>query len=36
MLLHPSGFILIILGATLLFAAGIAIFEHRDLGLKTD
>jgi hypothetical protein len=36
MLLHPSGFILIILGATLLFAAGIAIFEHRDLGLKSD
>lgn len=36
MLLHPSGFILIVLGATLLFAAGIAIFEHRDLGLKSD
>ncbi len=36
MLDHPSGFILIILGAALLFAAGTAVFEHRDLGLKSD
>jgi hypothetical protein len=36
MLEHPSGFILIILGAALLFAAGAAVFEHRDLGLKSD
>jgi ABC-type transport system involved in multi-copper enzyme maturation permease subunit len=36
MLRHPSGFLLIILGAGLLFAAGTAIFEHRDLGLKSD
>jgi hypothetical protein len=36
MLEHPSGFILIILGAALLFAAGTAVFEHRDLGLKSD
>jgi hypothetical protein len=36
MLEHPSGFILIIVGAALLFAAGTAIFERRDLRLKTD
>jgi hypothetical protein len=36
MLEHPSGFILIILGAALLFAAGTAVFEHRDLRLKRD
>jgi hypothetical protein len=36
MLQHPSGFILIILGAALLFAAGSAIFERRDLKLKSD
>jgi hypothetical protein len=36
MLLHPGGFFLIILGAGLLFAAGTAIFERRDLGLKSD
>ena len=36
LLRHPSGFILIIVGAGLLFAAGTAIFEHRDLALKTD
>jgi hypothetical protein len=36
MLEHPSGFILIILGAALLFAAGSSIFERRDLRLKTD
>jgi hypothetical protein len=36
MLRHPSGFILIFLGAALLFAAGTAIFEHRDLVLKSD
>jgi hypothetical protein len=36
MLEHPGGFILIILGAALLFAAGIAVFERRDLRLKSD
>jgi hypothetical protein len=36
LLRHPSGFILIVVGAALLFAAGTAIFEHRDLALKTD
>jgi hypothetical protein len=36
MLLHPSGFILIALGAALLFVAGTAVFEWRDLGLKSD
>jgi hypothetical protein len=36
MLEHPSGFVLIILGAGLLFAAGTAVFERRDLGLKSD
>jgi hypothetical protein len=33
---HPAGFVLIILGAALLFAAGTAIFERRDLRLKSD
>jgi hypothetical protein len=33
---HPAGFFLIILGAALLFAAGTAIFERRDLRLKSD
>jgi hypothetical protein len=33
---HPVGFFLIILGAALLFAAGTAIFERRDLRLKSD
>jgi len=36
MLRHPSGFIVIFVGAVLLFAAGTAIFEHRDLALKSD
>ena len=36
LLQHPSGFVLIILGAAALFAAGTAIFERRDLGLKSD
>jgi hypothetical protein len=36
MLHHPIGFFLIIFGAALLFAAGAAIFEHRDLRLKSD
>ena len=36
MLHHPVGFFLIILGAALLFAAGTAIFERRDLRLKSD
>jgi hypothetical protein len=36
LLRHPSGFILIVLGAALLFAAGTAIFERRDLRLKSD
>jgi len=36
-ILHqPGGFLLIILGAALLFAAGTAIFERRDLRLKSD
>ncbi len=36
-LLHrPAGFLLIIVGAALLFAAGTAIFERRDLRLKSD
>jgi hypothetical protein len=36
-LLHrPGGFLLIVLGSALLFAAGSAIFEHRDLRLKSD
>jgi hypothetical protein len=36
-LLHqPAGFLLIILGAVLLFVAGTAIFERRDLRLKSD
>jgi hypothetical protein len=36
-LLHkPSGFLVIILGAALLFAAGTAIFERGDLRLKSD
>lgn len=36
LLQHPIGFLLILLGAALLFAAGAAIFEYRDLRLKTD
>src|SRR5580700_6361277 len=36
MLLHPGSFLLIIAGAALLFSAGIAIFERRDLPLKSD
>jgi hypothetical protein len=36
LLRHPSGLILIVAGAALLFAAGTAIFEHRDLALKSD
>jgi hypothetical protein len=36
LLRHPSGFILIVLGAGILFAAGTTIFERRDLGLKSD
>ena len=36
MLHHPVGFFLIILGAALLFAAGAAVFERRDLRLKSD
>jgi hypothetical protein len=36
-LLHqPAGFLLIIVGALALFAAGTAIFERRDLKLKSD
>jgi hypothetical protein len=36
-ILHqPGGFLLIVLGAALLFAAGTAIFERRDLRLKSD
>jgi MFS family permease len=36
MLRHPASFLLIIAGAALLFAAGTAIFERRDLPLKSD
>jgi ABC-type transport system involved in multi-copper enzyme maturation permease subunit len=36
LLQHPSGFVLIVLGAAVLFAAGTAIFERRDLGLKSE
>jgi ABC-type transport system involved in multi-copper enzyme maturation permease subunit len=36
LLLDPSGFILLLVGAALLFVAGTAIFERRDLGLKSD
>jgi len=36
MLLHPGGFFLIVLAAGLLFVAGTAIFERRDLRLKSD
>ena len=36
LLRDPSGFILLVLGAAVLFAAGTAIFERRDLGLKSD
>jgi hypothetical protein len=36
MLQDPGGFLLIILGAGILFAAGTAIFERRDLRLKSD
>lgn len=36
MLRNPGGFLLIVLGAAFLFAAGTAIFERRDLGLKND
>jgi hypothetical protein len=36
LLRHPSGFLLIVVGAALLFAAGSTIFERRDLRLKSD
>jgi MFS family permease len=36
MLQHPGSFLLIIAGAALLFTAGTAIFERRDLPLKSD
>jgi hypothetical protein len=36
LLRHPSGFLLIVVGAAILFAAGSAIFERRDLTLKSD
>lgn len=36
LLREPSGFILLMVGAVLLFAAGAAIFERRDLTLKND
>jgi hypothetical protein len=36
-LIHqPAGFLLLLVGAALLFAGGLAIFEHRDLALKND
>ncbi|MGC2402251.1 MAG: hypothetical protein WA510_20830 [Acidobacteriaceae bacterium] len=36
LLREPSGFILLMVGAVLLFAAGAVIFERRDLTLKND
>jgi hypothetical protein len=36
LLQDPTGFLLIILGAVILFAAGTTIFERRDLALKSD
>jgi hypothetical protein len=36
LLRHPSGFLLIVIGAALLFAAGSTVFERRDLTLKSD
>ena len=36
LLRHPSGFLLIVAGAVILFAAGTAVFELRDLALKSD
>jgi hypothetical protein len=33
---YPGGFLVIVLGAVLLFVAGSAIFERRDLRLKSD
>ena len=36
LLRDPGGFLLIVLGAAILFAAGTAVFERRDLGLKSD
>jgi hypothetical protein len=36
LLRHPSGFVLIVAGSAILFSAGTAIFEHRDLALKSD
>jgi hypothetical protein len=36
LLWHPAGFLLIIVGAALLFFAGSTVFERRDLSLKSD
>jgi hypothetical protein len=36
LLRHPTGFVVILAGAVILFAAGTAIFERRDLALKSD
>ena len=36
LLRHPSGLVLIVAGAAILFFAGTAIFEYRDLDLKSD
>ena len=36
MLWQPSGLVVIVVGAVILFAAGTAIFERRDLALKSD
>jgi hypothetical protein len=36
LLQDPTGLIVIVVGAVILFAAGTAVFEHRDLALKSD
>lgn len=36
LLRNPSGFVFIVAGAVILFGAGTAIFEYRDLALKSD
>jgi hypothetical protein len=36
LLRHPAGFLLIVVGAALMFAAGSTVFERRDFSLKSD